>query len=144
MFWVDATDVPRVVSRAPWHLHRVSGKLYVVHTQPDRRGPLYLHRVLIGVPSTLEVDHVDGDGLNNTRSNLRPVTDRQQTQNRGLLSTNTSGHRNVMWNKRKQRWRVIVAGREIGSFKSKLDAAKAARAARERMFTHTNEERHPL
>ncbi len=47
----------------------------------DRRCVL-MHRLLLGAPKGLEVDHVDGDGLNNRRGNLRLVTKNQQQQNR--------------------------------------------------------------
>jgi hypothetical protein len=56
-----------------------------------------LHREIMDAPAELEVDHKDGDRLNNLRSNLRLVTHAQNQQNRNPHERNTSGYRGVYW-----------------------------------------------
>lgn len=56
-----------------WYAIQVNGCCGYGH--PTR----FLHNVILGMPY---VDHVDGDGLNNRRSNLRPATTAENNQNR--------------------------------------------------------------
>ena len=67
-----------------------------------------------------EVDHIDGNKSNNKIENLRAATHSENLKNQRLKSSNTSGHKNVGWAKREQRWRVrlTVNGKDkhIGYF----------------------------
>lgn len=64
---------------------------------------VYLHRLL--APEWAEVDHADGDGLNNRRSNLRDGTGLSKNKpNRGIQRNNTSGFKGVGWNKAQRKW----------------------------------------
>lgn len=47
----------------------------------------YLHRLILNAPRGVQVDHVDGDGLNNTRANLRFASASQNGANRGPNKT---------------------------------------------------------
>ena len=109
-----------------------------VHTATGGR-TISLSRFLMDEPSGLEVDHEDGDPLNNTLSNLREVTHAQNCQNVGTYSK--SGHRNVSL-MRNGRYSVSVKGKYYGCFKGLEDAVEEARSVRARVFTHHNEERH--
>jgi hypothetical protein len=75
-----------------------------------------------------EVDHRDGDPLNNRRSNLRVVTSAQNAQN--LAATlRSSRYRGVDWHKPRKRWRAraTVGGvvHHLGHFSSEEQAAEA-------------------
>lgn len=82
-----------------------------------------------------EVDHIDGDGLNNVRANLRIVTHAENIQNQRVQTRSTSGYRGVThfpdagrW-KRNKPWRarIKIDGRDItiGYFATKEEAASA-------------------
>lgn len=61
---------------------------------------VHMHRQILGLGSgTPLVDHIDGDGLNNRRENLRTATRAQNTRNRKLPATNTSGFKGVQVNR---------------------------------------------
>ncbi len=70
-----------------------------------RRKTVYMHRVILErvIGRTLDtkemVDHIDGNSLNNRRSNLRIVTNAQNLQNRSKTKFNTSGFKGVSWTK---------------------------------------------
>lgn len=91
-----------------------------------------MHRLIMNVPESMEVDHIDGNGLNNRRSNLRVCTRSQNGKNRKLAKNNKSGYHGVHFantEKRKKRWvasiRVNGIKRVIGRFYTPLEAAHA-------------------
>jgi hypothetical protein len=75
------------------------------------------------------VDHRDGDGLNNQRSNLRPATRQQNASSRRKWSKLTSRFKGVSWAKDRRKWRAqIMVNRKtkmLGSFNSEIEAAQA-------------------
>lgn len=54
------------------------------------------------------IDHIDGDKTNNNIDNLRAADKFQNGQNRKLSVLNTSGFKNVTWNKSSNKWIVRV------------------------------------
>jgi len=80
------------------------------------------------------VDHIDGNRLNNRIENLREATQSQNCQNQKIQKNNTSGYKNVTWNKRKRKWRVALKANkkhiEIGYFKDLELAGLVAQEAR--------------
>lgn len=93
----------------------------------------YLHRVLMGEPKGLVVDHIDGDTLNNRRSNLRVATHAENGRNSRRSRANTSGFKGVWWHRRGSKWRagICVAGKKIflGGFSTPEEAHAAYVAA---------------
>lgn len=146
---VDAVDA--AFAEVRWH----SSHGYVTRNLPrsergSRPSPR-LHREILGLADDdpREVDHIDGDPLNNRRSNLRIVTHAQNGQN--MVRTRYAGkplsssHRGVHWHATRRRWiaAVMVAGRRhhLGYFATEDAAAAAARTFRERNLTHVVEDR---
>jgi hypothetical protein len=94
-----------------------------------------MHRVLLGVPPGMVADHINGNGLDNRRENLRVVTKQENGWNRGAPSTNKSGHKGVHWDKERQQWMVtakVPGGTSIylGRYDRIEDAAAASNAWR--------------
>ena len=108
-----------------WYAIRPRNVWYAVRNEKGRK--VYMHRELC---EGIEVDHVDGEGLNNQKKNLRRCTHRQNLQNTGLRSSNKSGFKGVSWCERDQRWVAFIRDNEgnrrnLGSFKQVQDAARA-------------------
>jgi hypothetical protein len=86
-----------------------------------------MHRQIMGSPRCC-VDHKDGNGLNNQRSNLRCCTTSQNNRNSKIYRTNTSGFRGVVWSKKMNRWvaQIRVGGKSfyLGSYCTKNEAAR--------------------
>ena len=82
-----------------------------------------------------QVDHINGDPLDNRRENLRLVTDKENKWNKGLRKNNTSGYVGVNWHKQTQKWNARArftceqTGREktkfLGYYNDKEEAARA-------------------
>lgn len=87
-----------------YRLVRVSNKKYHIR----------LHRVIMSrmlereLLPTEHVDHIDGNGLNNMRSNLRLATRTENVRNSKRPVTNTSGYKGVSWHKARNKWRATI------------------------------------
>ena len=60
-----------------------------------KRATILMHRVIMNASEGQEVDHKDGNGLNNQKSNLRLATVGENRNNRGIKSNNTTGYKGV-------------------------------------------------
>lgn len=89
-----------------------------------------------------QIDHIDGNGLNNALSNLRDVTHQENGQNQRKPKNNTSGVTGVCWVRRDQKWQatIMVDGRNksLGCYDNIDDAARARRAAEASYGFHPN------
>lgn len=90
---------------------------------------LLLHRVVVGVSSGISVDHINGNGLDNRRRNLRLASVTENNRNQRLISTNTSGFKGVSRARGAKKWFTHIHhdGRNIhlGYFESVVEAALA-------------------
>lgn len=81
-----------------------------------------------------EIDHINGDGLDNRIDNLRVTDHFGNMRNSKRMACNTSGVKGVSWRSDSRRWRVTIraGGRRLnlGSFKSIAEAAAVVAAAR--------------
>lgn len=136
---IDRADVPLVEGRR-WRLVGQAPQQYAAAVYVDddgKRRSRLMHRVILAAPNDLLADHIDSDGLNNRRANLRLATDEQNAWNACLPSTNTSGYKGASWCSRRRRWRATIksGGKQVwlGYFDSALQAHEAYRAAASRL-----------
>lgn len=124
---VDDEDF-ETLSRLKWHAVKIRSNFYAARKKVG--GPMiYMHRSLLGDPPGMVCDHINGDGLDNRRSNLRLCTD---AENRKAFRKKTSGHskyRGVTRSARDGRWYAYISltGKHthLGVFRSEVDAARA-------------------
>ncbi len=91
---------------------------------------IFMHRVILermGYQDFADSDHINRNGLDNRRCNLRPATGSQNGWNTGKRKDNTSGYKGVYWDRKKWRARIKVNGKPIhlGLFDDIKDAARA-------------------
>lgn len=115
-------------------LIRVDGKMYQAH----RLAWLVTH----GEFPPEQIDHIDGNGLNNRLENLRAVSDSENKRNLRKYSNNTSGVSGVIWHKASQKWlaqiKVNRKNIHLGSFIDKSEAVAARKAAEAKYNFHEN------
>ena len=123
---VDDEDYP-ILSIHKWQVQKEKTTSYAVRSKQLNgvTKKIYMHREIIGTPPGMETDHIDGDGLNNQRANLRVVTKRQNRMNRG--NRKRHGYVGVSKQGCKYRARLKYDYKDfnIGIFDSEVDAAKA-------------------
>lgn len=132
---VDDDDFDRI-SRHTWTAQHHGRAVYAVESYGCCGGAgRRMHRMILDAPAGLHVDHHDGDGLNNTRANLRLATGRQNQGNR-RKQAGTSRFKGVSM--LRGRWRAVIKDcgtqRYLGSFASEAEAAHAYDEAARRIF----------
>jgi hypothetical protein len=91
-----------------------------------RQTTLTLHRLIMDPPKGVHIDHINGNGLDNRKCNLRMCTKSDNAKNRKLNKNNTSGFKGVSPTiSRKLPWVAQISGRYLGRFDDVIEAAKA-------------------
>lgn len=124
---IDISDAVKV-ERYGWVLDGTKPNKYVHTCAGKSRKTLKLHRFILGAKIGDIVDHIDGNGLNNTRKNLRLVTASQNGANRRKIKIKTSKYKGV--HKRENgKWRAAIRVNKklinLGTFEYEIDAARA-------------------
>lgn len=142
---VDDEDFAEL-SKYKWYAStEVRGRVCAVRCiWNPRRQTIYMHRII--VPGYPQVDHIDGNALDNRRSNLRGATAMENQRAYRCPKTNTSSRfRGVSWHRRDGVWRAYIKvgqkGYSLGTFRTEEDAAKEYDKAALRLFgefTHLN------
>jgi len=141
LFTLVDGDTYRTVGHLNWFASKAKNGYYAktnikrdyIGNYKSKYQLVYLHHVIMGNPlNGLTIDHIDGNTLNNTKNNLRIVTQRQQCQNRHI--NKSSKYPGVYLRKCKYKdkiytyWdaRIRIKGKIVllGSFKIEEEAYK--------------------
>ena len=129
---VDPEDY-EPLNKYKWHAVKSKNTFYAVrriHIGKNKWKHIKMHREILDPPDHLYVDHINHNGLDNRKANLRTATHRQNSYNRINFRKNPSSKYNgVSWKKRTKKWNVQISydgkSKTIGSFDNEIDAAKA-------------------
>jgi hypothetical protein len=131
---VDPEDYERL-NKYKWYAIRSKNTFYAGrHSRPPKgrkRQYIKMHRVVLRPPRGLIIDHINHNGLDNRKANLRAVTYAQNTLNRVWVKPPHahSRYKGVTWHKAQRKWQVQICyngkHRTVGYFDNELDAAKA-------------------
>ena len=95
------TNIPRL--DGGWRICQADGR------RRRRQSQLSLHHLIMGKPQKgLVVDHINHNGLDNRRDNLRFVTISQNNQNTRSTKNSSSQYKGVSWNKTNKKWRAQI------------------------------------
>ena len=132
---VDDEDYDSLTAIGSWHAKKSrTGQGYYACCSKYQVGYLTMHRVIMQAEKGVEIDHINGNGLDNRKANLRAATRRQNARNRGKTAANTSGFKGVFWHKDTSKWQASVGVdyklHHLGLFLTKEEANEVACAFR--------------
>lgn len=112
------------LSKFVWFPTRVNGKqIYASMKIHDKT--IYMHRLIMNAPKGLYVDHINRNGLDNRRENLRVTTQSVNIANAGMFQNNTSGYKGVV--KYRDGWKAQIKFHQkviqSNQLSSKMEAA---------------------
>ncbi len=93
---------------------------------------LYMHKLLINCPKNRKGDHINGNKLDNRKSNLRIATVSENGMNRKVSKNNKSGLKGVSFFE--GRWRAYIQRKFLGYYSTKKEAAIAYNKAAQEFF----------
>ena len=106
------------------------------------RKRILMHRLINKTPEGFDTDHINGNGLDNRKANLRTVTRSQNMWNRKPNSKGTSKHKGVCWHKQHRKWIVNIQVNNkrhfIGLFTDEDEAGKAYQDRAKKEFKKYN------
>ena len=95
-FAIINADDYQLVAQYKWYAsRRAGGKVYACNKSSGRTPLIYMHRLLMQPAAGLHTDHINGNGLDNRRENLRVCSCSCNLANRGKPITNKSGFKGV-------------------------------------------------
>ena len=94
-----------------------------------KRTTVSMHRIIMGSPKGMQIDHIDHDGCNNQRTNLRICTTAQNQWNARIRQDNNSGYIGVWYDDRRKKWVAEIKANHkhyrLGNFDKAIDAVRA-------------------
>lgn len=131
---VDDEDF-EYLSKWKWRASKGVNTLYVISSDPPKNEKtIRMHRIILGVTNPrVFIDHIDHDGLNNQKSNLRICSAGENRRNSRPIIGLTSKYKGVSWDKSVGRWKaqLYINGviHFLGTFEREQDAALAYNTA---------------
>lgn len=123
---VDDEDFDRV-SKYKWYCSYYGYAVRTVRQKNGKRGMIWLHKFVLKTKSI--VDHINGDPLDNRKSNLRKCSNRENTRNTKVRKNSQTGFKGVSWHKQIKKYRAFIKVNykqiHLGTFNCKIEAAKA-------------------
>lgn len=123
-YFATIDDIDSDLAALKWYAFVAKKKVYAARKIKRNRvtQTIFMHKTIMErmhgehLPVGLEVDHMNSNGLDNSRQNLRLATKQEQRRNSLRRSDNTSGYKGVIYIKDRNRWFACIHmdGKPIG------------------------------
>jgi hypothetical protein len=130
---VDPADYERLKGYT-WYVRTGTSTFYAFRHGPTHHRSkgryIYMHQAIIHVPEKMVADHINHDGMDNRKANLRAATRGQNVRNRKKFAkSGSSKYKGVSSKKKTGKWvaRISVNNKikYLGCFKDEIEAARA-------------------
>lgn len=119
-----------LLSKYKWQVRKCGSNIYAQVT-------LGMHQFIMGACSENVVDHINGNGLDNRRENLRLASKAENRMNQNRV-VGSSKYKGVSWNKKARKWVAYITHNHdrihLGTFTEEVLAAKAYDDAAKALF----------
>jgi len=107
---VDDSDYERL-NKYKWYVNKIGHSWYAVRDirLPTGKLKIYMHRFVLGLGKSdkHQIDHINHNGLDNRKANLRIVT-RSQNHMNTITNYGTSKYKGISWHKLSRKWRAAT------------------------------------
>lgn len=142
---VDDADY-EFLNQWKWWAYKKGYTFYALRSQSNPTKKIRMHRQILGLTDpAIRSDHINRNGLDNQRSNLRSCTQGENMRNTGMSKNNKSGYKGVCWCKTGRKWKAEISVNSktvfLGYYTCLVKAAKAydtAAIKHYRDFANTN------
>lgn len=136
---LDEEDLPLVI-KYRWHLRRQKNKKrghddaieYPVFKNSDHKKAIVMYHLIMPIQPGQVIDHINGNRMDNRKSNMRVCSQRENSKNNGISRNNKSGYKGVFRDKRyknREVWLFSLKNDDktidVTGFASPEEAAKA-------------------
>lgn len=133
---IDDEDY-HLVSSFSWHLRPDGYASARVHGSYPKGKSILAHKLIMPESSDHQVDHINGNGIDNQKSNLRLVTHQQNQWNQKKTS-GSSKYKGICWDNERQKWLTQIGFNNkniyIGRFETEHHAAMAYDISAKELF----------
>lgn len=120
------------LSQFKWRIQKKPNNRYYARTSikiGNKYKTVGMHRLIMNSPQGMDVDHINRNGLDNRRANLRVCTRSQNIQNTSTCKNSSSQYKGVSWSKDRKLWCAAICFNSkrinLGRFRSESDAIQA-------------------
>lgn len=122
-----------------WHAFRGGNGIWYASRKSSfpKQKTILLHREIMNAPPDMQVDHINRNGLDCRRENMRLCSHIENQYNKDTYLNNKSGYKGIRWHKRDKRWQArITVDRKVIHIGYFVTAEEAARAYDEAARKH--------
>lgn len=128
---INLEDVD-LVKNYKWHGSKHSNGYYIA-TGGSTTERMYLHTLIMGSNKGYDVDHINGNTLDNRRCNLRVVPHSDNSNNRSYQSNNKLKHKNIFYDKSRNKYTVQIRYKN-NSFHKRYNTLEEAKEGRNEIY----------
>lgn len=125
---IDDEDFERI-NKYKWYAAKGNNTFYAQRYDHEEGKLIKMHRYILNINGKNVVDHINGNGLDNQKSNIRICTNAQNSANRRVSKNSYSKYLGVCFEFNRGKWRARITTdkikKHIGYFKTEENAATA-------------------